>query len=494
MKYISIIMFGLVLFNILSSVNSSSNYLVNEEEYVELFLDDYDPLVNLKLYVDFISIRALDEIEKFSEADFYIKILINDNEFKSPIIKNKNFLYNFWNVTCDVPDNIETVDINIQLWDWNPIKSKLCDISQSSDKDSMDVNIIYNLKTGRWYGDDNIIDDPSGYGRLNGCDDGSIYINERDCEVVFNIFTNDFDNDLLTYYVEKFVYHTDPKISNLGDDLDGDKLPIEWEHKWGYNPLIWDDHLHLDYDKDSINNYEEYLTSYFLSNPYRADIFIEIDWMEDGPDGISGIVPDDAKELMKTPFHRRNIVIHFDTGEQEGGEIIPFDDEVTQDEVLDIYQKYFLHNGILDWRRGIFHYGFFVYHIKPNGYAFRGDGNPFWGYGPGTNSFIISSRLMVRMAEKVSKPVSYIFAASIMHEMGHNFGIRFGNPIGCDNSRTVKPWYLSFWLFRNYKSIMNYRYTYFIMDYSDGTHGRRDFNDWEKIKIDYFEQKTSINF
>jgi hypothetical protein len=32
------------------------------------------------------------------------------------------------------------------------------------------------------------------------------------------------------------------------------------------------------------------------------------------------------------------------------------------------------------------------------------------------------------------------------------------------------------------------------MDYSDGTHGRRDFNDWEEIKIDYFEQKTSINF
>lgn len=489
MKIITILTLGLILVIIFSSVNSNKINIDDENNLNQILIDDLDPFINLKLTVDIISIRALDEIDSFSDPDFFIKIKINEKKFRSPIFIDKSNLNNVWNVTYDIPDDIETVDVNIQLWDWDPIKSNLCDISQNADKNHKDANLIYNLKTGRWHGDDYTIEDPSGYGRLNGCDDGSIYTNEKDCELSFNIFTNDFDNDYLPYYTEQFVYYTDPRISNIGNDFDNDQIPIEWEHRWGYNPLIWDNHLNLDYDKDSINNFEEYLTSNFLSDPFRSDIFVEIDWMEDSPEGISSVVPEEAKELMKIPFHRRNIVVHFDTGEQEGGEIIPFDDDVTIDEVLEIYDKYFLHNGHLEWRRGVFHYGFFVYLCKPNGYAFNGDGNPFWGYGPGTNAFIISSRLMVRMADNVRKSVSYIFAASIMHEMGHNFGIRFSNPFGCDNSRTVKPWYLSFWLFKNYKSIMNYRYTYYIMDYSDGSHGQRDFNDWAEIKIDYFEQK-----
>jgi hypothetical protein len=76
-----------------------------------------------------------------------------------------------------------------------------------------------------------------------------------------------------------------------------------------------------------------------------------------------------------------------------------------------------------------------------------------------------------------------------MHEMGHNFGIRFGTPLGCDNRRAIYPWHVSYWLFKNYKSLMNYRYTYFIFDYSDGSHGIRDFDDWDYIDLTYFEQK-----
>ena len=57
-----------------------------------------------------------------------------------------------------------------------------------------------------------------------------------------------------------------------------------------------------------------------------------------------------------------------------------------------------------------------------------------------------------------------------------------------DNQGTKTPLKLSYWLFGRYKSIMNYRYTYFILDYSDGSHGALDSDDWDKIDLSYFEK------
>jgi hypothetical protein len=34
---------------------------------------------------------------------------------------------------------------------------------------------------------------------------------------------------------------------------------------------------------------------------------------------------------------------------------------------------------------------------------------------------------------------------------------------------------------------MNYQYTYRIFDYSDGTHGWGDYDDWGNIDLTYFE-------
>lgn len=208
--------------------------------------------------------------------------------------------------------------------------------------------------------------------------------------------------------------------------------------------------------------------------------------MEEGPNGEISIVPSNTEEILMIPYHRRNIVFHFDIGEEHGGELIPFDNLTDQSDVVKIYNEYFFDDNN-SWRRGIFHYGVFIYLCNPNGYAFRGEGEPFWGYGPGTNSFVISSKNMVRLSDKNSKSLAYIYASSIMHEMGHNFGIRWGNPFGCDARFSVKPWQIGFWLFFNYKSIMNYIYTYIILDYSDGSHGRRDYDDWSNIDLTYFE-------
>ncbi|UCF12097.1 MAG: hypothetical protein JSW06_08650, partial [Thermoplasmatales archaeon] len=58
---------------------------------------------------------------------------------------------------------------------------------------------------------------------------------------------------------------------------------------------------------------------------------------------------------------------------------------------------------------------------------------------------------------------------------------------GIDNRAAANPLYKEFWKYNNYKSTMSYRYTWQILDYSDGSHGRGDFNDWSNLDFDFFK-------
>jgi hypothetical protein len=451
--------------------------------------EDFDPLVDISLTIDIFTIRAFDRIDLFSKPDLFLKIYINEEEFKSQTWKNTESIYDTWSVTSNVPDDVEDVEIRIELWDKNILRNKLCDIS-SEDKyedDDYTLDIIYNIKTGIWSGDDYNIGDSSGYGRGCGAGDGSIYKDENDCEIFFNIYQNDFDNDTLPYWIETSIYGTDPEINNIGEDMDGDGIPIEWEHRFGFNPLIWEDHENFDHDSDSLNNTEEFITYEFGSDPYRKDIFLEFDYMKYENESEPIEIFEKVKELIKNPHHRRDIIYHIDTGEVDGGDVIPNDNETSFEELIDMYNTYFLHNGEQRWKRGIYHYALIVDFCRPSGYGFSGDVSPYWGYGPGTNCFVINKESMSQRSKSWRKPIQNIIAHLIMHEMGHNFGIRFGNPLGCDNQNSDNPLRPAFYLFRNYKSVMNYRYTYAILDYSDGSHGKRDFDDWEHIDLKWFE-------
>jgi hypothetical protein len=440
---------------------------------------DFDPLIDVNITINFLKIRALEEFDDgLSDADFFIKIYINEEEYVSEIWYNNSYVYDpEFMISKNVPDDEEYVKIRIELWEWNPNGNLLCDIGNNS----KGISIKYSIKNGSWFGDDEI-NDLSGYGRLNGCDDGSIYDIQSDCEVWFDIFQNDFDNDLLPYWLEINKYNTDPLLDNTGEDFDNDYLPIEYEHKWGFNPIIFEEHKNYDIDMDSLTNYEEFLTKEYLTDPYRKDVLLEYDFMETGPTGENNIVPDYADDLLKNPFHRRNINIHIDRNE-----MIPYSEDIGIQEVFDIYNEYFLHNNNDSWRRSIFHYGLFVSKCFPPGYGFSGDVSPYWGYIEGTNGFVISCRQMERSSIRDSNTLAYTFGSAIMHEMGHNFGLRGGNPPGCDDRGCIYPWRLPFWLYWNYKSCMNYRYTYKIFDYSDGSHGVRDFDDWGAIDLSYFE-------
>jgi len=74
-----------------------------------------------------------------------------------------------------------------------------------------------------------------------------------------------------------------------------------------------------------------------------------------------------------------------------------------------------------------------------------------------------------------------------MHEAGHTLGLFVDDFGGNDNRNVVQPKYKEFWLYKNYKSCMNYRYTWMILDYSDGAHGYGDFDDWSNLDFTFFK-------
>lgn len=454
--------------------------------------EDFDPLVDIVVSVNIDSIRCLEDgIDINSDPDFFVKVKINEEVFTSPVWENSCYLYDLgWSASLNVPDNYPYVDVVIELWD-KDTNNQICDISPDdiSCPDPYNAEMVYDIRTGHWRGDDNMgYGDESGYGRLNGCDDGSYYKVERDCELYFSITQNDYDSDLAPYWVEVYSYNTDPTESNMGSDLDEDLIVFEWEHFWGFDPSHYDDHANIDPEEDSINNIEEFMTSQWGSNPYGKDVFLELDQMGLGPNGEGVLVPATSEELIRTAYGRRSIVFHLDDGYMGGGEIIPFEEVSYILYDRDIYNHYFLDDNPDNWRRGVFRYAVFVNRHKPiSGLEFAGDGTIIDFCRKGLNSFIVSSNTMKSASERLDKSLDFVFACAIFHELGHTMGFWMGHPPGCDNQLSKSPLQPGWWRYINYKSCMNYHYTYSILDYSDGTNGRNDFDDWGNLDFTHFE-------
>ena len=466
--------------------NGKENY-TNEVNLV----DDYDPFVDITVTVEIKTIRLLEKEESSdifpiknqlfrdtfldNSPSFYVKVSINEEDFTSNIWSDTKYVYTpDWNVTLNVPDDEELVNIKIQLLD-SENNNAYCDISpdDGESEEGRNVEILYDIKTGHWILDDEL-EDYSGYGRLSGTDDGTIYENDFDCELWFYIYQNDADGDMIPYWSEVYLLGTDPQIDDILLDPDNDDIPTYWEWKWGYDPLSWNDHKNLDPDNDSINNYEEYLTSEWFSDPYRKDVFVEMDKMADGPNGEITYFPVEAKELIQTAFNRQNIVYHLDMGEMGGYDIVPFDRDIRRGDLNDIYVNYFLHNDENNWRRGVFHYGLVVYYEEPPGYIFR------------SNAFQIASAGMEDKLKYFFLDRDIVYGSAYMHELGHTFAF---NPIPGHDFFSKYPWQLGFWKNRPYKSCMNYGWMYKFVDYSDGSGRSPDIDDWERINYHAFEHE-----
>ena len=481
-----LIALGLIAIFLLSSTTVYAGFKINKQN------EDFDPLDDVEITVEIQKIRSHEKsdrqiffkeyIDKNTAPDFYVKVFINDVEFQSETWSNTKYIHEpDWSATLNVPDDVETVDVKIQLWDEkdeNIKEDRLCDLN--GERDKYDVELTYNIKTGHWTGDD-FLDlnheefDPSGYGRLNGCDDGTIYEKDMDCELWFDIYQNDFDNDGIPYWTEVNILGTDPEIDDSEIDSDSDGIPNYWEWKWGYDPLTIENHNMLDPDEDSINNYEEYLTCEWYSDPFRKDVFVELDIMEEGPNGEKSYMPDESKELIATAFNRRNIMFHLDDGQMGGSDIIPFKDKLDYSEIRDIYETYFIRDESDNWRRGIFHYGLVVYSTQgAAGFMFR------------SNAFQVSTLGHEYKSENPILDRDEVYASAYMHELGHTFSFW---PIPGHDKLSMHPWQLGWWINRPYKSCMNYGYMYYTVDYSDGSRASPiDLNDWERMSYTSFER------
>lgn len=269
------------------------------------------------------------------------------------------------------------------------------------------------------------------------------------------------------------------QITFAEPDTDGDGAPDWWELKWGYDPAVWDDHSHLDPDNDSLNNIEECYMDKFDSSPFKKDVFLEFDWIKAIAPNATNKPPAEEIAEMIAAFAEHNITLHVDTGNLNGGEEIPSRSFVSYADLINLYWDYFLHNDLNNPRQRIFHYGLICDYSEGPGFAVVGWDN--------LNSFAIGAQFLADNIQLYSR--GWLAMAASMHELGHTFGLIATKYIGIDNLVTSKPLNKEYWIYRQYRSLMNYRYTYSwsFMDFSDGSHGRGDFDDWGNLDFSFFK-------
>ena len=276
------------------------------------------------------------------------------------------------------------------------------------------------------------------------------------------------------------------QITFSENDTDIDGIPDWWEEKWGYNSTSWDDHINLDPDEDALNNFKECYTDKWGSNPFKKDLFIEVDYFESSTGDIYSNRPTEYWiEEMTESFSRHDIALHIDDGRFGGGELIPDIESFYYEDLDDIYWDYFLHNDLNNERKGIFHYCY-VRDFGPypdfSGFSIFG-----WDH---LDSWVLLPDSINQKFSTVSRDL--ITISVIMHELGHTMGLLADDHGGNDNMVATMIFTKQFFKYSTYRSIMNYMYTYRILDYSDGKLGKNDFDDWGNLDFDFFKNTDFI--
>jgi hypothetical protein len=352
---------------------------------------------------------------------------------------------------------------------------------RTQDVEKEHFQITYDYRTGHWSGDDSR-NDSDGYGH---------YVGEN-YEIWFNVIPNDYNHDGIPYWTEVNVYHLDPKVDHSQYDPNNDGIPIPWDWKWGYNPFAFDNHSKEDPDQDGLTNLQEYQMGQWFSDPNQKDIYIEADGMKKG--GLfdpAHVFWEESQQIVIERYRQHGINVYIDYGwpngpaDIGGGELLDHYETLSQDSgvTLEFYRHHFS-----DSRKGTFRYLIIGHNA---GFAIPQEFNNY-------DTMAVDSSLYKAYFKRSAftpRTQRIVLASATMHELGHTLGIGNWNVGGNDNltfaqGKQAKQQFLDQW--GNYKSVMNYYYIWdkTIVNYSDGSHGTNDVNDWALFNFSYFKQES----
>jgi hypothetical protein len=415
---------------------------------------------------------------------YHFEATLNDADWIGHNITTWDTGYVSWEVHRFVEDETETIPIIIDIYE---TQSRLFKTTQTRIEH---ISLSYNFRTGRWTGDDNQ-NDSDGYGHYNG----------DDYEIWFRLYQTDNDNDNIPYWTEIHILGTDPYKDDTNEDPDNDCIPTSWEWYWGYDPLTPDNHSLLDPDKDGLDNVEEYKVSKYLSNPFHKEIYIETDFMEKGPGLFAHdhIFWKESQWILMDTFSKHNITVHIDDGWPDGpvnggGQSLPYVEEYIDPfsgRAGEYYKYYFS-----DERKGSFRY---VFIHESGGWNFP-QTHDLWADVisiPSNHEFYRSTFFPPAITPRLQR---LAMAVAVTHELGHSLNLNPSYCQGIDNYSQVgrnnlpplaklqaKISARQYWM--TYESVMNYqKFGGYVSDYSDGTHGTHDSNDWAQVDLTYFQR------
>ena len=424
------------------------------------------------------------DLSWMKEPMFSCKALFKDATWESIDVTTWDTGYVGWEATRYVDDEQPTVDITFQILEKDE------GILQTKTRVMEEFDITYDFKTGRWTGDD-YFNDSTGYGHYLG----DTY------EVWFAIHQTEEDGDDIPYWIERNVLRSDPTENDEQFDPDNDGIPTSWEWKWGYNPYVWDNHSDLDPDVDGLSNIEEYQLRKWLANPFYKDIYLEVDSMQKGPGlfELDHVFWKESQWMLMDIFSPHDITVHIDDGWPSescigGGEKLTFTEGYISpiSGVLSEFYKY----HFSDERKGVFRY---VVIVHSGGWNFAQTHmmHPDVLSIPSSRNFYKSVFFPPAITPRLKR---LAMAIAVTHELGHSLSLNPSYHPGIDNGSQVGrnnlPYFQKlrtkfearkYW--DSYHSCMNYaKFGNYVLDYSDGSHGKRDADDWAQIDLTFFQR------
>lgn len=352
------------------------------------------------------------------------------------------------------------------------------------DEKKEQIHLTYCYRTGRWTGD-NYFGHPDGYGH---------YIGEN-YEIWFDIGQTCYANDGIPYWVKVNILGLDPLIDYSDKDLDDDGIPVDWEWRWGYNPFESDDFDYLDPDIDGLTNVDEYKLRKYFADPFKPDMYVEVDGMKKGSwfDWDHEIY-DETIQVITEHFARHGINVYMDNGwpgtpANAGGEML--DHVITIDQDSGMQNRFYKHH-FPDERKGLFRY---LIICDGGGHSYPSESYRMDTQIIGTNRrMVLTSRMAFTERQQILSLTSLV-----SHELGHSLGLSLWTFQGVDNytiysqgglldTIRTKRAYAEVW--GGYESCMNYMYATGseVVTYSDGSNGPpHDQNDWEHLYLPYFK-------